>query len=456
MRRRQFLIQGFSSAMSLRLFSVASGLPLNFLLTGSTQAAINSSAKYTILAVSSWGEPLNVIAPGTFPIGSSDPVTSKFTRYSPSLNNASQVVNGTTISLKDLVVKGTNQYGASGLYAAKALDYLPTDLKNHITYAYFDTKTVDHPAFSVILRGAESLRNMYGEVDELSSVIAQENAAALGTLNADPISLSVQLKSNGAVIAPTNTDAIIKAFNPAYSIQGLTAENFKNIYTGFFDDYYKNVYTKELSLKQKKCMDNQVNTLDQSITIGTELVNLLNSQERNSITTALALCSLAITPCVVIQHDWGGDNHTDSDGGEETGASLRAIKKLDLLNQLLNNHPVFSVLKDKLCFASLDVFGRTPSLNDGPGRDHYGEFTCGMIYGNHLKGTVLGGPVLQNDKVVSGAYDPNTGIVTNTGRITRDNSLSSYVKTVLFAAGIPENICNERVKEGYIAKAIST
>lgn len=470
MNRRNFLKNSVFGGTSLPFMSALTGLPLSFLTNGVAHANTGQH-KFCIVSVSEGGQPLNIYAPGAYvPEGTTgDHPASRIIHAGESRilgeNLVEFEVNGKILNKSDLAVHGNTPFGHLGdMRAAKAYDNLPPDFLNHLTHAWYDSKTSAHTELRNVLKAQGALKTQAGNgTEELASAIAQETHTSLDTLLALPW--------NMGKYAVTSNDILVPTASPKGLLASLRVESNKNIpllYNEFVNKYHKTVYKTELTGLQKAYVDNHLFSAREAEEIGGELKGLLNNdglpiktnnydsdpeelfyEQYNAFRTALALFYMKICPVAVVGHRYGGDNHSDPGFVRETKEALTAIGSLDLFDKLLNEHPLLSTLKNEVTYAAIDVFGRTVNRTDG--RDHRGKSTTGMLFGYHLKGTVLGGP--DGDTIVS-AYDSQTGVANPSGDVTRSNSLASFIKTTMSGCGITDEIVNQRVSEGVICNAI--
>ncbi len=479
--RRKFLNKSLLGIGSLPVLSALSGLPASFLISGQAQAA-TGEAKFCILSTSSGGQPLNIYAPGAFPKNGNDPAN-RIGHPVAGQNGINYTVGNTTLDVSHLANPGMRRFGADNMIAAQMFDFLPDNFANHLCHGWYVSGTNAHPELNKVLTAHGALKSQYGATENLAAVIAQENAGALGTLYAYPVGLGREFtpSSQGKTAPRLSPESLSELFGGADGSLPVDGEDFLAIYQSFVDSYYRNVYRTELSPSQRVFVDNHLLSVTEAEETGGELDLLLNCPNQytpdlectsstdglptlqqdgfaveeedywhqfNQLRTALALLYLRITPVVTVDHRYGGDNHGDANLERETLESLSTMAVLSDFHRLLTQHSRFQTIADKLVFAGVDVFGRTVELRDG--RDHYGDSTAGFIWGQHLSNTVLGGP--GNGKV--SAYDAATGVVSANGNVGPDESLPSFLKTVMCASGMSLETVNQRLQQGIASSAI--
>ena len=164
-----------------------------------------------------------------------------------------------------------------------------------------------------------------------------------------------------------------------------------------------------------------------------------------TITAALALIKMNVTPVVTIHLPFSGDNHSDANFQNEatqTTASVNNIK--NLMNKLTTYG-----LQDKVTFATLNVFGRTfETLN---GRGHNASHSVGLMIGKPFKGGVVGG-------IVPGGHaadiDSATGAALENGDVPVANSLASLAKTLGMGIGLTEAQVNDQITSGLPIRSV--
>lgn len=451
-KRRTFLKAGFGGSLALSLRSAALGLPASFLVNGSVNAA-DVSAKYTILSVSGRGESISVNGPDTYGEGLASKVAHP---------NAGQVgdftlnVNGTHLTPMDLQEGADVSFGRRTYRAAKAYQALDESFRDNLAFFMHRTGTNAHPEITRVLEGMGSIRNEAGRGSEqLPSVIAQELAPILGTSTAKPIVLDGHITYKGSVLG-TYKPKTLKEIIMSGSGGGVRPEDFKTLYDWTLNKVYRNV-KKNGSPRQKQFLDSHLQSRDQAADLGDQLGELLsdidNDYGENQLRAALALVKVKFCPVVVVHHNFGDDNHADELLRFETEQTFHALYALNSYWKLLQEYN----LTDEVLYATVDVFGRTPSRNWRGGRDHYGAFTAGMIHGSHINGGVIGS--LAEETVGQSNFLRASGINSQTGGaenadISGNETLMAFMKSVMAAAGVSETRRDIRLPDGKVVSSL--
>jgi len=102
-------------------------------------------------------------------------------------------------------------------------------------------------------------------------------------------------------------------------------------------------------------------------------------------------------------------------------------------------------LQDKVCFVSLNVFGRTLTTMDG--RNHHGDHHCSVLVGKPFKGGVIGGAESANHDYRAMSLDSTTGagVASGGGDIPFSDTLTSMAKTLGVAAGADPNYLDSNI-----------
>jgi hypothetical protein len=121
------------------------------------------------LATASSGDPFNVNAPGAF-------------------------VAGTEHSLDPELAPTDVRLGSAVAKGAKRWAEVPADLRSRMSFIHHQTYSNAHPEYGKVqgLMGAAKGQSGNGQ-EMISSLVAQENAQALGTIQTEPIPLGAEL-----------------------------------------------------------------------------------------------------------------------------------------------------------------------------------------------------------------------------------------------------------------------
>ena len=442
--RRNLLAMGSATGIGLGLRSALTGLPVSFLLRGEARAdAVRP--RIAILASSSEGEPINVCGPGTYEESTAD----YFTHPDPNRIELGELetvdVNGMVLGVESLSQAAEVTLGADRVRMAACFAALPPEMLQHLVWFNYRSGANIHPEYKDVLSCYGELRG--GDergVEQLPAAIAQELAGMLGTITAAPLVLGAgSFGSQGSSLAnysPTKLKTLAESVGQA--IGG--PDNFAAMYDTFIDEAYRDV-RRNGTAQQKRFFDQHAASRQEAAEFGSALGTLLSGIEDDSIEsqmeTAVIVAKLRLAPVVLINTAFGGDNHQDPGLLTETNQTLAMIKALDLYWSEIEAKGI----KDDVFFANLDVFGRDPS-SDGDGRSHYGDFVSGLMVGTHLQGGVVGGWQITG-KVKATGINASTGSSVDP-TIAPDETLAAYYRTLLHAAGVPEDRQEVRLPTG--------
>ncbi|HCH65956.1 MAG: hypothetical protein CL927_07745 [Deltaproteobacteria bacterium] len=442
--RRNLLCMGSATGVGLGLRSALTGLPVSFLLRGEAHADA-VQPRVAILASSSEGEPINVCGPGTYEQATAD----SFTHPDPNRIELEEVnkqdVNGVVLGVESLSQAAEITLGVDRIRMAACFAALPSEMLRHLVWFNYRSGANIHPQYKDVLSCFGQVRGGDGRGDEqLPAAIAQELSGLLGTTTAAPLILGTgAFTSSGSSLAnysPMKLKTLTESVGQA--IGG--ADNFAAMYDTFIDEAYRDVL-RDGTAQQKRFFDQHAASRREATEFGSALGTLLAGIEDDSIKsqmeTAAIVAKLRLAPVVVINTDFGGDNHQDAGLLAETNQTLAMIDALNEYWTVIEDYGV----KDDVFFANLDVFGRDPS-SDGNGRSHYGDFVSGLIVGTHLQGGVVGGWQL-NGKVQATGINATTGSPLG-ATIAPEDTLAAYYRTLLQAAGVSPDRQEVRLPTG--------
>jgi len=106
---------------------------------------------------------------------------------------------------------------------------------------------------------------------------------------------------------------------------------------------------------------------------------------------AAVLIKMNVTPVVVMNYSFGGDNHGDTGLAGEAAQTVASTAALgDLITRLTTYG-----LQDNVTIAFQNVFGRTLNIkshsNNADGRNHNASHHCTVMIGKGFKGSLIGG-----------------------------------------------------------------
>ncbi len=424
--RRQLLLSSSAGATLLGLRTLATGLPISIFLdprralAAAAAACPTGKAQFVIFSTSGQGDPINACAPGSYTdpgiVHSADPM----------------------LAPKAITLAGTS-WNAAAPWAT-----LPQSVLDRACFFHLATNTPVHPKEPNVLKLMESTKG-----DEmLPSLLAKELAPCLGTIQAQPISLGASSPSEGLTYAgralpripPLALKATLTSPKGALTdLQKLRDQTLSQLY-----DVYKN----EATQAERDYIDSLVTSQAQVRSIRQDLLEQLTSIADNGpdaqVLAAVTLIQMKVTPVITIHIPFGGDNHRDialATESSETAAGIATIASL--MTQLKNVG-----LSDQVTLMSLNVFGRTLAKGNEDGRQHNADHQVSFAIGSGLRGGVIGG-VAKTDKDYGALpIDSKTGAGSTSGDIAPLDTLASFGRTMLAAAGVPSAAIDVEIPSG--------
>lgn len=415
------------------LVAAATGLPPQFLLRPSiaNAGALDAQATFLLLSVSSDGDPLNANLPGSY--------------VPDAMNNP--LLPATEVSV------GSQRWLAGSPWADASLDRF----RSRTCFFHHVCHTAAHTEMAAVLglHGAVASANGRG-FEQLPSMIAQENAAALGTLQQEPIALGRERLSFGGRPLPSIRPQEVAALflgNPAGG-QAASLESLAELRDAAIDDLYRR---EDFGAPQRAFLDRYAQSRNTARDIGLQIRAALAGLAapgsadadgpRDQILTALALFRLRLTPVVTIKVPFGGDNHADDGLEHEAEETTAGAAHLAFLDEQLHSGP--DPLAAKVTFANLNTFGR--SLYNSPdGRAHNGDHHVMMISGPAVRGCVVGGVQRQNEDFSALPINSITGAG---GEVDADievgDTMAAAGHTLAAACGVAEVRRVERIRAGF-------
>jgi hypothetical protein len=411
--RRNALLSTLFGAGHIGLRSLATGLPVSFLLSPRKALAEaptctgKDRAQYVIFSTSGDGDPISTSVPGTY----DDPLIVH--SPDPSMTPRSLQISG-------------RSYTAAAPWAT-----LPASVLDRTVFWHMMTNTSVHPREPDVLElmGATPAKEMF------PSLLAKQLAPCLGTIQAQPISLGALTPSEalfyGGAALPLIPPLALKATltNPAGPLtllQPLRDATLEKLY-----DVYKN----DANRTQKQYIDSLVVSQHAVRNIEHDLLETLSSVKDNGagaqVLGAIALIQMNISPLVAIHIPFGGDNHHDKGLLQEAAETVTGVATIASLQAELAR----AGLADKVTFMSLNVFGRTLGPGTGDGRHHNANHQVSIAIGKPFRGGVVGsvGPVAPD--YGASPIDSKTGAGAPVGDIVAVDTLAAFAQTMLVAVG---------------------
>lgn len=452
MNRRNFIRNSMYGALLTSVRAASIGVPANFLISGVAHAAVGD-AKFTILSQSQQGESHGCNGPGAYGNGAAALVEHPL---SADLGTATiGSVDGVDYSALDLESSAEIRLGTETVKASRPWQSVPQGFLDNLSCIWHRTSANAHPEFPSVRRLKGALRDDVNpsREEELASAIALENAAALGTALNTPLLLDDGGFSKGNPLAVYKPTELKGLFATGSSGSGLDPALFSEVYKQTIDKVYRDV-KQSGTAKQRAYLDNHALTRLQARDLGENLGDALNQISGNGfvnqLRAAAAFIRLRVSPVVVVEHDFGGDNHSDAQLEAEATETLDSLDALVQYWQFIQDEGI----QDVVNFATLDTFGRTPLRNEEGGRDHYGDMTLGLIHGRDIKPGMIGGLTTNNkDLPVAMGINSSDGSTLNAD-IDPEATLSAYGKTIMKAAGIADDRLDLRVPTGKVITAL--
>ena len=449
-KRRQLLRNSIYSALVGSVRASVIGVPASFLVNGKVLAQ-TSSARFTILAQSASGESQSLNGPGSYGAGAASLV--EHPRASQLGADVLGSVGGTSYRAADFENGASLQLGKQRVLASKPWQGLPSGFLNNLACVWYRTGSNAHPEFPSVRRLQGALRSdKRSNLDEeLASAIALENAAALGTSLKTPLLLDGNGFSEGNPLTVYEAENLKELF--VGSASSLNPELYDELYNQTINEVYKNLKANG-SPKQRAFLDNHALTRSQAADFGQDLGDALSDIKGNDLRdqfrAATTFIKLKVSPVVVVSHNFGRDNHADSELEREARSTLSSLDALSQYWTFINDLGI----QDQVNFATLDCFGRTPFRNKEGGRDHYGNMTLGLVHGSNIQGGMIGGLEVQKNNRPAATGINSTDGSTDKPDIEASSTLSAYGKTLMKSAGISDERLDVRVPSARVISAL--
>ena len=447
--RRQFLSRGMAGVASLSLRSLATGLPIGFLLGGHMPAyAIGNTTKSLILAMSSDGESLNACHPGSFPTSENDP-RSLIDR--PTEGNGT--INGNAVTASDFSSSAEIQMGDSTILAPKFWSYLSQDLLDRLQFFNLRTNANGHVDAGSVNQVHSALLGPEGRGTEvLPSAIFQElllGDAGVNTVLQSPMVLNgssdVRLASLYQEGVPLNRYTPLDIKELFLSENAEEIDNMQNLYDSTIDLVYKEVISNGTP-QQKSFLDAYASSRIQASSLGDKLGDLLS--EINGVTkedearASVALVKANVSPVVVLRQKYSGDNHGTT--ATEVGLTCTQLDELELIFSLLKSQG----LEDSVNYANYDVFGRHLGVNSRGGRDHHNGHCTNLMFGSNIKAGIVGGYeewANSGSKLLRATGINSETALSDDPDISGAETLPAYCRTLMASVGISEERIEARL-----------
>lgn len=423
--RRKFLRHAVLGSVGLK--AVATGLPASFFTLGFPEeealAWQPGPAQYLILMNMRQGDPINANTPGSYGIAG---VT----------NNPQPGMNAVPIQLGD--VSST---------AAAPWATLPQNILNRTCFIHHRTYQNAHPQHGKVMGLVGSAKSETGTGSEhLTSLLSYENAAALGTVQAEPAAVGGEPVSfSGSVLQTLEPRTLAQMFSPVEGEDLALAQLRDTALDQIHADLKERGNTAQRAWVDRYATSReQVKMIDESLVARFDAIGGNGSQDQ--IRAAVALFLMNITPVVTIDVRFGGDNHTDAGLVKERDETIAALESLNFLFSELQS----AGLSDMVTVANLSVFGRTLGKKGTAGRDHNLNHHVMMISGANVQGGVFGGITESGNDFGATAIDSVTGEGGGGGDIPQEETLEAAGKTLAAACGLSADRIDLRISGGKV------
>jgi len=430
LNRRQLLGASLAGAGLIGLRSMATGLPISFLLnpkSARADAACAASAQYLILSMSASGDALNCNVPGTYDL----PATF-----------ASGTINHSDPS--DMTMAATPlKIGAQQWTAAKPWSTLPQNILDRSVFFHHSTGTANHGELGRVLQLFGALRR--GQW--LPSYFAKTMRSCFNTVQAQPVTIGgEQLSFEGQYLpklTPTGLKAVLSAPQDlAAKLQGLRDDTLSKLNATLKENRAQTTaeraYLDNMALSQS-----DLRTMIQQV--ATDLATIQSDDASNQVIAAALLIKMNVTPVVTIHLPFSGDNHSDANFNNEATQTNASINNIKTLMAKLKSYG----LDDKVTFATLNVFGRMFDTQNG--RGHNASHAVSLMIGKGFKGSVVGG-ILPGGHAAD--IDPSTGAAAEGGALAASDSLASVAKTLGAGIGLTDAQLNDQITAGTAIRSV--
>jgi Protein of unknown function (DUF1501) len=442
--RREALLGTLFGAGWIGLRSLATGLPVSFLLNPRAAVAAAASAgpaQFLILSTSGAGDPMGCNAPGTYPDAYS--ATNKVAHPPAVPGDDTMDMASTAITV-----------GGKTYQAAKPWSTLEAGALARTCFFHHTTLTNNHTNEGKVLKlmGAVKRQEM------LVSLCAKSLAPTLGTIQKEPVAVgSETLQYEGRSLprlSPTGLRAALA--NPAGPLANLQALRDADL------DRLNALLKASGTTAERQFLDrmaqSQVEARNISQSLLDNLTGIANDGQDNQIVAAVTLLAMKVSPVVAIRLDFGGDNHTDAALVNEAKKTVSAVKSINYLFTKLDELG----LRDRVTFAAMNVFGRTLSFKgtgtESAGRDHLANHHCTLLIGKGVKAGVIGGLEANGNDFKAMALSSATGQgvpkdQASGADIAFADTLGAVGKTLGAVLGVPAQAVEDNITQGKVVTA---
>ena len=438
--RRRLLRRALWGAGGVGLRSLATGVPISFLLSRPARAqavAAGLAPQFLVFSTSGDGDPITCNVPGTYVTGASH-------SSHPAMAATQLQVGG--------------QSTTAALPWAKFLASAP-GVSERTSFFHHATLTVDHSAAGNVCR---LLGGTTGNI-QLQEIYANHLATQLDTVQAAPITFmtygSELCSFQGrtlAALSPIGLKTILAP--PSGPLVDLV--KLRDTQLDAINAYLKKSGTSQ----QRQALDllalsqTQVRSLSDGLIASLE--GIADNSNASQLEAAIIMIQMKVTSVVQIHLQVAGDNHFDTQGGEVFAAERRAHNTLlggdPSLNGGVGDLTKFcqglkaAGLQDQVTFASYNVFGRGLVEVTG-GREHAFTHSCGVVMGKHVRAGIVGGivPTPDGSQFQATGIDSATGLsAPGGGDVPYEQTMAAFGKTLGTLVGLPAATTDAAIAQG--------
>lgn len=420
------------------MVSLASGVPASFLrLAGCRRADArvarpeylyrpSTKAKFLVLSMSRHGHPINANAPGSY-------------EDAAIIHPPVPEAQAATFTLGDTNVRG-----------AQAWSRLPESLRARACFFHGSTGTVVHTDTAKVsaLMGATAGNEL------MASVFSSALAPSLETVLASPLSMLTDDHEDERAVfegrnIPNLSALTVREMILADTSQLETMRRLRDLSMDRLHAKLKASGTPD----EKAFVDSCAQSGREARDLGEELITSMRAchspDPGAQVLVAAALIKMKVTPVVIVNVPFGGDNHIDRNLAMESAQLVEAMTHIETLMAQLAKFG----MQDNVTFMTLNPFGRTLKENGLAGRNHL-DHHVSVIIGHGIRGGVIGGIVPAEKDYGALEIDSATGRgVTSGGDVPHADQLASLAKTVGANLGIEQATLDKAITRGKVVPA---
>ncbi|MEL6548010.1 MAG: DUF1501 domain-containing protein, partial [Myxococcota bacterium] len=281
--------------------------------------------------------------------------------------------------------------------------------------------------------------------EQLASVLSSENAGAMGTIQAEPISLQNNVKFEGRVLQALRP----RTLSSLFQVQTGNALALSQLRDQTLDSLHA-VLKERGTPAQRRWVDRFVISREQARSLDEGLLSRFDSIDGDGaddqVEAAVALILMKVSPVIQIRIPFGGDNHNDNNLVTEANQCIAGVETLKRLFASLDA----AGISDQVMFANLNVFGRTLGPRRNPGRDHNLNHHMMVISGAGVRPGVYGKVEVSGRDFGAIDIDSATGAGIEGADIPRDQTLEAVAKTLAVLSGMDRERVDARINGGKV------